>query len=200
METHKTPATPKKTYINGKQIEIVCRLCAKTDSGCTNVFSKVGEGKNLAVIIENLTGIGISAKDTLPKTVCRVCQRQLSSYMNFKNKCLEVQSTLSNVTVKRCKEISPQPTAKRIHSENRENETRLGTKINFGKIEIDEERGELMEKFPNEATTSGEVLRKEGTVNAGLIAYHKNEVSKFIFLMPFYQFPSMFSFFSSPRE
>ena len=106
METNKTPVTPQKTYVNGKQIEIVCRLCAKTDSGCTDVFSKVGKGKKLSAIIENLTGIGISAKDTLPKTVCRVCQRQLSSYMNFKNKCLEVQSTLSNVTVKRCKEFS----------------------------------------------------------------------------------------------
>ena len=112
------PETPKKTYVNGKKIEIVCRLCAKTERGSTNIFSKVGKEKNLPVVIEKLTGIVVSVKDALPKTVCRACQKQLLQYVNFKNRCLQVQATLRNVTVKRCKELSPQPTKKRILSEN----------------------------------------------------------------------------------
>ena len=101
-----------------KKIEIVCRLCAKTERGSTNIFSKAGKEKNLPVVIEKLTGIVVSVKDALPKTVCRACQKQLLQYVNFKNRCLQVQATLRNVTVKRCKELSPQPTKKRILSEN----------------------------------------------------------------------------------
>ena len=182
METNKTPETPKKTYVNGKKIELVCRLCAKTDSGSTNIFSKVGQEKNLPVIIEKLTGIVVSVKDALPKTVCRACQNQLVQYVNFKNRCLQVQSTFRNVTVKRCKELSPQPTKKRILSENLPSKSSR-SKVAFPGDQHEKQVAKFIRTFQGEMTTksdaaesSAQLLKKDDMVNAGLTAYDKTEV------------------------
>ena len=181
MATNKTPGTPKKTYVNGKKIEIVCRLCAKTDTGCTNIFSKAGKEKNLPAVIEQLTGIVISAKDALPKTVCRSCQNQLLQYLNFKKKSLLVQATLSNITVKRCKELSPQPTKKRILSEN------PASKPSRSSDQHEKQVAKFIKKSPGEMTKSdtgqpsAQLLKKDDMVNAGLTSYDKTEVRLLLF-------------------
>lgn len=41
MATNKTI----KTYVNGKWIEIVCRICPKMDNQSTSIFSKEGKEK-----------------------------------------------------------------------------------------------------------------------------------------------------------
>ena len=190
MATNKTPETPKKTYVNGKKIEIVYRLCAKTDSGSTNIFSKVGKEKNLPVVIEKLTGIVVSVKDALPKTVCRACQKQLLQYVNFKNRCLQVQATLRNVTVKRYKELSPQPTKKRILSENPPSKSSW-SKMAFSGDQHEKQVAKFIKKSPGEMTksdadeSSAQPLKKDDMVNAGLTSYDKTEVRFITLLLSF---------------
>ena len=190
MATNKTPETPKKTYVNGKKIEIVCRLCAKTERGSTNIFSKAGKEKNLPVVIEKLTGIVVSVKDALPKTVCRACQKQLLQYVNFKNRCLQVQATLRNVTVKRCKELSPQPTKKRILSENPPSKSSR-SKMAFSGDQHEKQVAKFIKKSTGEMTksdadeSSAQLLKKDDMVNAGLTSYDKTEVRFITLLLSF---------------
>lgn len=182
--TGKTPVTPIKTYVNGTKIEIVCRLCAKADRGSTNVLSKAGKEKKLLFVIESLLGIVVSAKDDLPKTVCRGCQKQLDNFMDFKNMCLQLQSTIC-CTVKRCKGPSPEPNTKRL----------LAQKITFHAdhdkrvvIDVDDKSEE---KFDEEMKAAeAQLVTKDLMVKAGLSAYDKNEVR---YVIEIYSVKSIFS-------
>lgn len=135
-------------------------------------MSKVGKEKRLLSVIETLLGIVVSAKDDLPKTVCRTCQKQLHNFLDFRSKCLELQSTFC-CTVKRCLRLSPEPNFKRLLGEN------LAQKLT---VHADHDKRVLIDvdtskaKFDETTTADAQLVTKDLMVKAGLNAYDKTEV------------------------
>ena len=135
----------------------------------------------MPVVVEKLTGIVVSAKDALTKTACRDYQKQLLQYVNFKNRYLQFQATLRNVTVKRCKELAPQPTKKRILSDNPPSKSSR-SKTAFSGDQHEKQVAKFIKKSPGEMTksdadeSSAQLLQKDDIANAGLTSYDKTEV------------------------
>ena len=115
-------------------------------------------------LIETLLGISVSVNDDQPKTVCRPCQNQLFNFMEFRNKSVEIHSTLCR-TVKRCKGF-PEPDAKRLLGEKREmvSQEKVCSLLDGAK----QQQGEHLEKT--------QLVTKDLEVKAGLSAYDKNKV------------------------
>ena len=118
-------------------------------------------------MIETLLGIVVSAKDDLPKTVCRTCQKQLHNFLDFRSKCLELQSTFC------CTGLSPEPNFKRLLGEN------LAQKLT---VHADHDKRVLIDvdtskaKFDETTTADAQLVTKDLMVKAGLNAYDKTEI------------------------
>ena len=91
--------TPKKVYLRTtKKTNQICRLCGKETltKRLTHVFQKAGKSKDLHQMILKAAGIFISENDMLPKVICRPCERQVISNIDFRKSCNKNQVSFLN--------------------------------------------------------------------------------------------------------
>ena len=90
--------TPVKVYSENKY----CRLCAeeKDIAKSTNIFSTIGQKKELSNKINYTLGIHVEEKDGFPTLICRKCESSLLKFYNFKVTTVDIQSGMKkNVKV-----------------------------------------------------------------------------------------------------
>ena len=97
--------TPKKFYKYSGSFSNACRLCLSVGDAnfSKNLFNRANA--MLLAKVEELYGDSLPCDDSLPRLICRPCERRVDNFKKFKTLISENQNSFSRV--KRCIPVSP---------------------------------------------------------------------------------------------
>ncbi|XP_047107429.1 uncharacterized protein F26C11.3-like isoform X2 [Schistocerca piceifrons] len=78
-------------------LQFLCRLCARTDKSCVDVFSKDGSRHFIQKKIRLCLPVIVEEQDEMPRQICLSCLNKLESTYEFYTTCIYAQSTIQRL-------------------------------------------------------------------------------------------------------
>ncbi|XP_049853817.1 mucin-12-like isoform X2 [Schistocerca gregaria] len=80
-----------------EMLQFLCRLCARTDKSCVDVFSKDGSRHFIQKKIRLCLPVIVEEQDEMPRQICLSCLNKLESTYEFYTTCIYAQSTIQRL-------------------------------------------------------------------------------------------------------
>lgn len=78
-------------------IKLICRLCAKEDKFCVDIFGEDGVKNNISKKIRLCLPISVKEDDEFPKQICLSCLNKLDTSYELYSGCMNAQNTIKRL-------------------------------------------------------------------------------------------------------
>lgn len=102
-----------------EMLQFLCRLCARTDKSCVNVFSSDGDKFSIQKKIRLCLPVIVEEQDEMPRQICLSCLNKLESTYEFYTTCIYAQSTIKRLL--KAKSLQDSDNVNKPSSEMKEN-------------------------------------------------------------------------------